>query len=60
MSVIVVLMLASLVMALVFVALFVWAVRRGQYEDTTTPAMRMLTDDDDRVGGREKKGSKHG
>ncbi len=46
MSVIVILMLASLTIALLFLGGFVWAVRSGQYEDTCTPSMRMLTEPD--------------
>jgi cbb3-type cytochrome oxidase maturation protein len=45
MSVIVILILASLAMALTFLAAFIWSVRSGQYEDTTTPSMRMLLDE---------------
>jgi len=45
MSVILILILASLAMALVFLAAFVWSVRSGQFEDTTTPSMRVLLDD---------------
>ena len=45
MSVIIILMLASLAVGLAFVAAFVWSVRSGQYEDTVTPSMRVLTDD---------------
>ena len=47
MSVILILMLASLAVALIFLAMFIWAVRSGQYEDTFTPSMRILTDDPD-------------
>lgn len=36
----------SLIVALVFLGGFIWAVRAGQYEDTCTPAMRMLADDE--------------
>lgn len=50
MSVVLVLMLASLLVGLTFLACFVWAVSRGQYEDLETPAMRMLTDDEDARG----------
>lgn len=46
MSVIIILILASLAVGLVFVTAFVWSVRNGQYEDTLTPAMRVLADDD--------------
>lgn len=30
-----------------FVAAFVWATRRGQFDDLTTPAMRVIFSDDD-------------
>jgi cbb3-type cytochrome oxidase maturation protein len=46
MGVLVILMVASLAVALVFLGGFVWAVRSGQYEDTSTPPMRVLTEDD--------------
>ena len=46
MSVIIILILASLTVALLFLAGFVWAVRSGQYEDTLTPSMRVLAEDD--------------
>ena len=45
MSVILILILASLAIALIFLGAFIWAVRSGQYEDTQTPAMRILMDD---------------
>jgi len=45
MSVVIILMLASLAVGLVFVAAFIWSVRSGQYEDTVTPSMRVLLDD---------------
>ena len=45
MSVIILLILASLAVGLLFVGAFVWSVRSGQYEDTLTPSMRMLLDD---------------
>lgn len=35
----------SILMACIFLYAFVWAVRSGQYEDTCTPAMRLLLDD---------------
>ena len=37
----------SLVAALVFLVLFIWAVRSGQYEDNYTPSVRVLFEDDD-------------
>ncbi len=45
MPVILILILVSLTLALAFLAGFIWAVRSGQYEDTCTPAMRILTED---------------
>jgi cbb3-type cytochrome oxidase maturation protein len=45
MAVIVILILASLGVAVLFLMGFIWAVRSGQYEDTCTPAMRILGDD---------------
>ncbi len=45
MSVIILLMLASLAVGLVFVGAFVWSVRSGQFDDTLTPSMRVLAED---------------
>jgi cbb3-type cytochrome oxidase maturation protein len=35
----------SILLASCFLAAFIWAVRSGQYEDTCTPSMRLLTED---------------
>ena len=35
----------SVVIAASFLAAFIWAVRSGQYEDTCTPAMRLLLEE---------------
>ena len=35
----------SLVIAAAFLGGFIWAVRSGQYEDTCTPSMRLLTEE---------------
>jgi cbb3-type cytochrome oxidase maturation protein len=45
MSVVIVLILASLIVGLIFLGAFIWSVRSGQYEDTLTPSMRILTDE---------------
>jgi cbb3-type cytochrome oxidase maturation protein len=45
MSVILILIPVSVLVAAGFLAGFIWAVRSGQYDDTTTPSMRMLADD---------------
>jgi cbb3-type cytochrome oxidase maturation protein len=44
MSVIVLLIAAGGIVAGGFLAAFVWAVRSGQFDDTTTPAVRVLLD----------------
>ena len=54
MAVILILILASLSLALTFLAGFVWAVRSGQFEDTCTPSMRVLTDEESRAGEPRK------
>lgn len=36
----------SLLVALVFLGLFIWAVKSGQYDDYDTPPYRILFDDD--------------
>jgi cbb3-type cytochrome oxidase maturation protein len=46
MAVIVILILASLGVAGTFLVGFIWAVRSGQYEDTCTPALRILANDE--------------
>jgi cbb3-type cytochrome oxidase maturation protein len=45
MSVILLLIPLSVVIATVFLAAFIWAVRSGQFEDTCTPSMRLLAED---------------
>ena len=37
----------SLFAALIFLGVFIWAVRSGQFEDSVTPPMRILFDDDE-------------
>ena len=45
MSVVILLILASLMVGLLFLGAFIWSVRSGQYEDILTPSMRVLADD---------------
>ena len=45
MSVIFVLIPLSIVLAACFLGAFIWAIRSGQYEDTCTPAMRVLLEE---------------
>ncbi|WP_337245557.1 cbb3-type cytochrome oxidase assembly protein CcoS [Luteimonas sp. gir] len=41
----------SLVLLGIAIAAFVWAVRRGQFDDMDTPALDILVDDDGRDEG---------
>jgi cbb3-type cytochrome oxidase maturation protein len=45
MSVVIVLLAASLSVALCFLAAFIWSVKTGQYDDDYTPSVRMLFDE---------------
>lgn len=45
MTILILLILASLAVAGFFLGGFIWAVRSGQFDDTSTPALRILTDD---------------
>lgn len=57
MSVIAVMIGASLMLAGGFLLAFLWAVRSGQYDDKMTPSIRMLFDD--RTSGDRPSGSNH-
>jgi cbb3-type cytochrome oxidase maturation protein len=46
MSVLFLLLAVSLVMALMFLGLFIKSVKQGQYDDIWSPARRMLVDDE--------------
>lgn len=46
MSVLFVAVPAALILGGLFVAAFIWAVRRGEMDDLSTPPVRMLFDDD--------------
>ena len=45
MTVIIVLIIISILVAGGFLVAFFWAVRSGQYDDTYSPSVRMLFDD---------------
>jgi cbb3-type cytochrome oxidase maturation protein len=45
MSILVVLIIVSLIVASGFLVAFIWAVRSGQFDDASTPSYRMLWDD---------------
>lgn len=45
MSVLYVLLPLAIALAIAFVAAYAWSARTGQFDDLTTPAIRMLHDD---------------
>ncbi len=59
MNVMVILILASLVVAIGFLIAFIWFLRKGQFDDLHTPAIRMLFEnnskskDVDKIGERQ-------
>lgn len=46
MSILFMLIGVSLFAALIFLAMFIWAVRSGQYDDNYTPSVRILFDEE--------------
>ena len=46
MSVIYLLLAISICVAIVFFVVFIWAVKSGQYDDSYTPSVRMLFEDE--------------
>jgi len=50
MIIIVILISVSLLIALVFLGVFYWNVRSGQYDDLYTPSIRMLFDEEKQAG----------
>ncbi len=45
MGIIALLIIISLSIALMFLGIFLWSMRSGQYDDTYTPSVRMLFDE---------------
>lgn len=54
MSIIFLLIIISIVIAIGFLAAFVWAIKSGQYDDDYTPAIRILFDDEPKRNPNEK------
>ncbi len=55
MSVILILIGFSLSVAILFLVLYLWAVRSGQYDDKYTPSVRILFDDEIKENGEDDK-----
>jgi cbb3-type cytochrome oxidase maturation protein len=45
MNIIIILISISFTMAVIFLSIFVWSMKSGQYDDTYGPSVRMLFDD---------------
>jgi len=54
MSVIYILIAVSIVVAVIFFIAFIYAVKSGQYDDSYTPSVRMLFDDELKKNKTEK------
>lgn len=60
MTIIVLLISISLGIALIFLGVFLWSMKSGQYDDTYTPSVRMLFDEKRDRGAGEKTKSGNG
>ena len=58
MSVIILLIIFSVIVATAFLIAFIWAVRSGQFDDTKSPSVRMLFDEPEKKPDPEKKEEK--
>jgi len=47
MNILFILIGVSLFAALIFLAMFIWAVKTGQYDDNYTPSIRILFEEDE-------------
>ena len=54
MSALYILLAVSLLVAVAFLAAFIWASRSGQFDDTQTPSMRVLAEDESMADRAEK------
>ena len=50
-----VLIVISIIVAAVFLAAFIWAIKSGQYDDDYTPSVRILFDDTEDTTPKEEK-----
>ncbi len=58
MSIILLLIVVSIVVAIGFLAAFIWAVKNGQYDDDYSPSRRILFDDMEKDDKEDQKESK--
>lgn len=57
MAIVFFLILVSLIVASGFLLAYLWATRSGQFDDSYTPAVRMLFDDELKTPSKESEGS---
>lgn len=57
MSVLYVLVPIAIVIVAAAIGAYVWAARRGQFDDLTTPALRVLHDDEEAEGRKQPDGN---
>ena len=55
MGIIYLMIIVSLVIALGFLAAFIWSVKTGQYDDDYTPSVRMLFDSEKTESNNKKR-----
>ena len=55
MGIIVILIIISLSIAVLFLVIFFWSIKSGQYDDTYTPSIRMLFEDKKRALKKRRK-----
>jgi cbb3-type cytochrome oxidase maturation protein len=55
MTIIILLIAISLTIALIFLGVFLWSLKTGQYDDTYTPSVRMLFEDKPKAETEKKK-----
>ena len=55
MGIIVLLIAISVTIAVLFLIIFYWNIKSGQYDDTYTPSVRMLFDDKPKVQQQREK-----
>ena len=58
MEVIFILILVSSVIAFTFVVAFIWSVKSGQYDDTYSPSVRILFDNQGKTSNDKKRNLK--
>jgi cbb3-type cytochrome oxidase maturation protein len=58
MSVIIILIIISVIVAVFFLGIFIWAVKTGQFDDTVSPSIRILFENDKKESKSETNKSK--